>query len=144
MDDGQHRLAVIAGALAHEVKNACLVAEIEVRRRLIEQENRRLLSKRPGDDNALPFTTRKLAEQPVSEPPGVGGQHCPACGVETVRALVLQQAQVLIVLLATILCASLIGAEYGLGTLRPVLASGTGRARLRISIAAARADSAVL
>lgn len=39
----------------------------------------------------------------------------------------LQQAQVLVVLLATILAASLIGAEYGLGTLRPVLASGTGR-----------------
>jgi ABC-type transport system involved in multi-copper enzyme maturation permease subunit len=39
----------------------------------------------------------------------------------------LQQAQVLVVLLATILGASLIGAEYGLGTLRPVLAAGTGR-----------------
>jgi len=39
----------------------------------------------------------------------------------------LQQAQALVVLLATILAASLIGAEYGLGTLRPVLASGAGR-----------------
>jgi ABC-type transport system involved in multi-copper enzyme maturation permease subunit len=40
---------------------------------------------------------------------------------------ILQKSQVFVVLLATILGASLIGSEYGLGTLRPILASGTGR-----------------
>lgn len=40
---------------------------------------------------------------------------------------ILQKSQVFIVLLASILTASLVGAEYGLGTLRPALASGTGR-----------------
>ena len=40
---------------------------------------------------------------------------------------ILQQGQVFVVLLASILGASLIGAEYGLGTLRPVLGFGTGR-----------------
>jgi ABC-type transport system involved in multi-copper enzyme maturation permease subunit len=40
---------------------------------------------------------------------------------------ILQQGQVVVVLLATILGASLIGAEYGLGTLRPILGFGTGR-----------------
>ena len=41
----------------------------------------------------------------------------------------LQQSEVFVVLLATILTASVIGAEYGLGTLRPVLSSGAGRWR---------------
>ena len=40
---------------------------------------------------------------------------------------ILQKSQVFVVLLATILGASLIGSEYGLGTLRPILAAGTGR-----------------
>src|SRR5690349_2483192 len=39
----------------------------------------------------------------------------------------LQQSEVFVVLLATILTASIIGAEYGLGTLRPVLSLGVGR-----------------
>jgi ABC-type transport system involved in multi-copper enzyme maturation permease subunit len=40
---------------------------------------------------------------------------------------ILQQGQVFVVLLVTILGASLVGAEYGLGTLRPILGFGTGR-----------------
>ena len=58
--------------VAQEIERLKLVREIETGDRLVEQQQRRLLSERPGQVHALPLAAGELRHRPITERHGVG------------------------------------------------------------------------
>jgi hypothetical protein len=56
-----------SGQRCHKFHHFELVLDIEVRRGLIQQQEARLLSQRPGDDHPLPLSAGCLSDAPVGQ-----------------------------------------------------------------------------
>ncbi len=70
----QHRQhsAALARQLAQAIEELDLVAQVEEARRLVEQEERRLLRQRAREEDALPLAARERADGAVGEGAGAG------------------------------------------------------------------------
>ena len=62
MQDRQRRQAALANAIAHDVEDLGLVAEVEVRRRLVEQEDGGVLRERARQEDALALAAGERVE----------------------------------------------------------------------------------
>ncbi len=62
MDRHHHRDLAFGRNHAHDLQHLELVLDIKIARRLIEEENLRLLGERPRDQHALPFSAGELVK----------------------------------------------------------------------------------
>ncbi len=66
VDDGEDRDALLAHVVEH-AEEVELVAHVEVRRRLVEEEHGRLLREAAGDERELPLAGGERPERPVAQ-----------------------------------------------------------------------------
>src|SRR5258705_268317 len=65
----------VARELPNDIVDAALVAEIEVRGRLVEEQHLRALCERAGEEHALTLPARDPVERPLLEPRDVEPRH---------------------------------------------------------------------
>jgi hypothetical protein len=78
VQDGHDREAVAGGQVAQQLEQLELVADVEERGGLVEQQQRRLLRERDGDPDPLAFAAGELDHQAVGEGLDARGGHRPA------------------------------------------------------------------
>ena len=84
-----HRDAVVVGEVADQVEDLDLVAEVEVGRRLVEEEDRRLLAQARGQPHALALAAGELVDAAVGHPGDPGDVHGPPDRLACVRVATL-------------------------------------------------------
>ena len=67
MDDEHDRPALLPVEPVEQVEHLDLVGEVEVRRGLVEQEQRRLLGEREGDPRPLSLAAGELVHAPPAQ-----------------------------------------------------------------------------
>lgn len=94
VEDGQHGQPVAGRQVAKQLEKLELVADVEERGRLVEQEQRRLLRQCHRDPDPLAFATGELGHGPVGEGFDARGCHRPGHGVDVGGGGTAEQASV--------------------------------------------------
>ena len=75
MQGQHHRCLLLPGHIPQHIQQLDFMADVQIRRRLIQDENLRLLANGPGQQNPLPLAIRQRIKGPLGQIQGVYPLH---------------------------------------------------------------------